>query len=108
MPGGHSVAARVQDSVKTRKIVGLFVVIGMAIGGFLAWYAYYSNSHREATRINEFVYLLLFPPSIGLMVTENATVPGQVIIVSIVVLANGALYGLVYLVLREMFGSAKK
>jgi hypothetical protein len=91
-----------------RKIAGLFVVIGIAIGGFLTWYAYYSNSHREAARINEFVYLLLFPPSIGLMVTENATVPGQVIIVSIVVAANGALYGVVYLALREMFRSRDK
>jgi hypothetical protein len=86
-----------------RKIDGLFVLIGIAIGGFLTWYAYYCNSHREAARINEFVYLLLFPPSIGLMVTENATVPGQVLIVSIVVAANGALYGLLSVAFRKIF-----
>jgi len=86
-----------------RKIDRLFVLSGLAVAGFLTWYAYYSNSHREATKINELVYLLLFPPSIGLMVTESATLIGQVIIVSIVVAANGALYGLVSVVVRKMF-----
>jgi hypothetical protein len=86
-----------------KRIDHLFVLIGIGVAGFLTWYAYYSNSHREATRINEFVYLLLFPSSIGLMVTENATVPGQVLIVSIVVAANGALYGLVSVAFRKMF-----
>jgi hypothetical protein len=77
--------------------------VGVAVGVFLTWYAYYSNSHREATRINEFVYLLLFPPSIGLMVTENASLAGQVIIVFIVVVANGLLYGLASAGIRKIF-----
>jgi hypothetical protein len=86
-----------------KKIDLLFVLIGMAVAGLLTWYAHYSNSHSEAARLNDFVYLLLFPPSIGLMVTENATVVGQVLIVSIVVAANGALYGLVSIAFRKMF-----
>lgn len=73
------------------------------VAGLLTWYAYFSNSHREATKLSEWVYLVLFPPSIGLMVTENATVAGQVIIVSIVVAANGVLYGLVSLITRNVF-----
>ena len=91
-----------------RKIDSLFVATGIAIGGFLTWYAYYCNSHRDATRINEFLYLLLFPPSIGLMVTENATVLGQAIVVSIVIAANGALYGLVSVALRKIFSKREK
>ncbi len=86
-----------------RKIDGLFVAIGIVIGGFLTWYAYYCNSHREATRISEFLYVLLFPPSIGLMFTENATVLEQTFIVSMVIAANGLLYGTVAVALREMF-----
>jgi hypothetical protein len=86
-----------------KKIDQLFVLIGLAVASFLTWYAYYSNSHREAVRISEVVYLLLFPSSIGLMVTENATSMGQTIIVSIVVAVNGALYGSTSVLVRKIF-----
>jgi hypothetical protein len=86
-----------------RRIDHLFVLIGITVAAFLTWYAYYSNSHREVTRINELVYLVLFPPSIGLMVTENASEWGQAVIVSVVVAANGALYGLLSVACRKMF-----
>jgi hypothetical protein len=86
-----------------KKIDRVFVLVGIAVGAFLTWYAYYSNSNVEATRINELVYLFLFPPSIGLMVTENASLSGQVIIVLIVVAANGFLYGLASAAIRKIF-----
>jgi len=86
-----------------KKIDQLFALVGIAVGAFLTWYGYYSNSHRAVTRINEFIYLLLFPPSIGLMVTENASLSGQVIIVFIVVAANGFLYGLASAAVRKIF-----
>jgi hypothetical protein len=86
-----------------RKIDWSFALVGLTVAGLLTWYAYYSSSHREAKKISELVYLVLFPPSIGLMVTENATVAGQVIIVSIVVAANGVLYGLVSMIARNVF-----
>jgi hypothetical protein len=85
-----------------KKIDQFFALVGIAVGAFLTWYAYYSNSHREVTRINEFIYLLLFPSSIGLMVTENASLSGQVIIVFIVVAANGFLYGLASAAVRKI------
>jgi hypothetical protein len=91
-----------------RKIDALFAVLGVAIASFLTWHAYYAGYHREVARINESVYLVFFPPSIGLMVTENATKAGQVFIVLIVVAANGVLYGLVCLVLRNVFGQREK
>jgi hypothetical protein len=86
-----------------KRIDKFIVLVGIAVGAFLTWYAYYSNSHREVTRINEFVYLVLFPPSIGLLVTENASSSGQVIIVLIVVAANGFLYGLASAAIRKIF-----
>jgi len=86
-----------------KRIDRVLVLVGIAVGASLTWYAYYSNSRVEATRINELVYLLLFPPSIGLMVTENASLSGQVIIVLIVVAANGFLYGLGSAAIRKIF-----
>ena len=84
-----------------KRIDGLFALLGAAIGGFLTWYAYYCNSHVEAKRVSELAYLILFPPSVGLMVTENASPLGQVTIVFMVVAANAALYGSVSIILRK-------
>jgi hypothetical protein len=86
-----------------KRIDKVFVLVGITVGAFLTWYAYYSNSHREVTRVNELVYLVLFPSSIGLMVTENASSFGQAIIVLIVVAANGFLYGLACAAIRKVF-----
>jgi hypothetical protein len=88
-----------------KRIDKFFALVGIAVGSFLTWYAYYSNSHREVTRISDFVYLLLCPSSIGLMVTENPSLSGQVIIVLIVVAANGFLYGLASVVIRKILSA---
>jgi hypothetical protein len=56
----------------------------MAVALSLTRYAYYSNLHQDAPRLSDLVYLLLCPPSIGLMATENASVPGQAFIVTVV------------------------
>jgi hypothetical protein len=79
-------------------------LIGMAVAALLTWYAYYSNSHPNATRLSELAYILLFPSSIGLMATENATVLSQAIIVAIVIFANGGFYALLSAILRTAFG----
>jgi hypothetical protein len=78
-----------------------FVSLGMIVAGILTWYAYYSNLHPGAPELGWFVYVVLCPPSIGLMATEHATKWGQAIIVLTVVAANGALYGVVSLIVRE-------
>ena len=83
-----------------KKLDWLLVAIGMAVGSLLTWYAYYSNSHLEAPHIAEFLYIVFFPPSIGLMVTENASYAGQAIIILVVVSANGGLYALAGRVIR--------
>ena len=87
------------------KIDRIGALIGMAVAALLTAYAYYSNSHRGSPRIDELVYLVLFPPSIGLMATENASPLSQAFIVTVVVAANGGFYALVAAVLREMAGS---
>jgi hypothetical protein len=86
-----------------RKIDQFFILIGLVVGGFLTWHSYYSNSHREAAKINELIYILLFPPSLGLMATENASEASQALIISIVVAANGAIYGLGSMIVRKVF-----
>ena len=91
-----------------KKIDWLLVAIGMAVAGFLTWHAYYSNSHREVPHIDEFFYIVFFPPSIGLMVTENAGKAGQAVIVFIVVAANGGLYAVVGKVIRAALRSRQE
>jgi putative effector of murein hydrolase LrgA (UPF0299 family) len=77
--------------------------IGMAVAAVLVGYVYYSNLHRNAPRLGEFLYLMLCPPSVLLMLTENASFAGQIFIVTVVVLLNGCLYGAVALILHNLF-----
>ena len=85
-----------------RSVDKVLAGIGMVIAGCLTWSAYYSNLHPGATRINEMVYLVLFPPSLGLMATEKASVFEQVTITIFLICANGALYGLASAALRKL------
>jgi hypothetical protein len=78
-----------------------FSLVGMAVAGILVRYAYYSNHHRDVPRLDEYVYLVACPPSIFLMLTENTSAPGQVFIISIVVVLNGLLYGSVAMGFRR-------
>jgi hypothetical protein len=86
-----------------RKFDLIAAAIGVAVASLLTWSAYYSNSHGGRGKISESVFLVLFPSSLGLMATENASVLGQVTIVLIVVAVNGVLYGLVSVVWRAIF-----
>jgi len=52
--------------------------------------------------MNEFIYIVFFPSSLGLMVTENASKVSQVFIVLAVVGANGLLYCLAAKAVRSM------
>jgi hypothetical protein len=78
-----------------KKRILWFALLGMAVAAALAAYAYYSNQHRGGPKIDESVYLVMCPPSIFLMLTESASVSGQVLIVAVVVVLNGLLYGAV-------------
>jgi hypothetical protein len=85
-----------------KRIDKTFVVFGMAIAGFLTWYAYYSNSHRGSPNLGWFTYIALCSSSIFLMLTENAkTAWEQALIIAVVVVSNGALYGAVCSTVRE-------
>jgi FtsH-binding integral membrane protein len=86
-----------------KKIDWLFAGIGLAVASFLTWHAYYANAHRDVAQINEYIYIVFFPPSLGLMVTENASKAGQMFIVLTVVGANGFLCCLVAKAVRHMF-----
>jgi FtsH-binding integral membrane protein len=85
-----------------KKIDWLLAGIGLAVASFLTWHAYHANAHRDVAQINEYIYIVLFPPSLGLMATENASKAGQVFIVLTVVSANGFLYCLVAKAVRHM------
>jgi hypothetical protein len=80
-----------------------FGPIGMAVAAALTGYAYYANLHRNASQLSESVYFIMCPPSFFLMLTENASAPGQIFIVTVVVLLNGCLYGTVALILSKVF-----
>jgi hypothetical protein len=80
-----------------------FALTGAAVAGALTAYAYHYNGHRYAERLDDSVYLILCPPSIFLMATENGSIPAQVLIATVVVALNGLLYGTVALMLRKLF-----
>ena len=82
------------------KIDRVGALVGMVVGASLTWYAYHSNSHPQAPKINEIAYLLLFPSSICLMATENASRLGQVLVIAVAVFANGGFYALLAAILR--------
>jgi hypothetical protein len=86
------------------KMDRLFAFAGIAIGLVLSLYAYYSNSHPHAPKPNQLFYLLLFPASIGLMATENASPTTQAFMVAGVAAANGGYLALLSAILRGLFG----
>lgn len=77
--------------------------IGIGVAAALTGYSYYSNLHQDALQLGKLVYLLLCPPSFFLMLTENASLLGQILIVTVVVFLNGCLYGTVALILGNLF-----
>ena len=79
-----------------------FSLVGMAVAGILVQYAYYSNHHRDAPRLDDYAYLAICPPSILLMATESGSTSGQVLGISLVVILNGLLYGMVAMVFRRL------
>jgi putative effector of murein hydrolase LrgA (UPF0299 family) len=80
----------------------------MLVATLLTWNAYYSNSHPATTKISESVFLILFPPSVGLMATENASKPEQIMIVVLLVIGNGGLYWLISFLVRKLTGLAEE
>jgi len=85
-----------------RKLDKIASVIGMTVACLLTWLAYYSNSHPEFPKLSDWIYLLLFPGSIGYMASENATRGEEVFIVIITIISNGILYCLASFVLRRL------
>jgi hypothetical protein len=86
----------------------LAALLGIVVGLALTFYAYYSNSHPQAPKVADWVYLLLFPPSIGLMATENASTFGRAIIIAGVAAANGGYFALLSAILRGLFHFGRK
>jgi hypothetical protein len=89
------------------KMDRIFALVGVCVSGLLTWYAYCSNGHPQAPRLSAFVYLLLFPSSICLMLTENASPPSQALIVAFAIFANGGLYALISALLRAWWAAER-
>ena len=65
-------------------LIGLGVAVGLAILGYLLGPA--------AVYKLDVLYLILWPPSIGLMATENSTARHRVLIILFLCAMNGVLY----------------
>lgn len=70
-----------------------FAAVGFLIGEILCGYTFYANSHANVP-INEDLYLVLCPPSIGGMALENAGVIGGIIGWLGFSIMNALLYGI--------------
>ena len=81
--------------------------IGILVAIILTLASYYSNSHPGSTKISDTVFVILFPPSVGLMVTENAGRTEQIMVVVLLVIANGGLYWLISVLVRKLKGLAE-
>ncbi len=86
--------------VRMDKMDRLAFLVGVVIAGLLTWIAY--HSHSGPTRARDLVYLLLFPPSVGYMATDNATRIDRVFIVIFALTSNGLLYWLALRLLRKL------
>ena len=84
-----------------KKIFLGFASLGLLVALALTAYAYYSNLHQDAPHLDFRVYLALCPSSIFLMLTERASLPTQVYIITVVAIVNGCLYGTGALLLRR-------
>jgi uncharacterized membrane protein len=60
-----------EGQVKKRYVAAFCV--GIAVAGFLTRLAYYSNSHPGAKQVSPVAYLVLFLPSVSLMVVNGAS-----------------------------------
>jgi hypothetical protein len=80
----------------------------MLVATLLTWNAYYSNSHPGAAKISGSVFFILFPPSIGLMTTESASKPEQIMIIVLLVIGNGGIYWLISFLVRRLRGLAEE
>ena len=99
---GSAEWCRVLGTSYMKKTFLWFSLVGMAVAGILVQYAYYSNHHRDAPRLDDYAYLVICPPSILLMATESGSTSGQVLGISLVVILNGLLYGIVAMVCRRL------
>lgn len=89
------------------KFVLRFAIAGFVIGEILCAYTFYSNSGHHAP-INDELFLVLCPPSIGGLALETAGVAGGIFGWLIISLLNGGLYGLGGLVLDFLLQDSAK
>ena len=79
----------------------IIALIGVAVGIFGTAYAYYANAHDGVSSTLQWLYIVLIPASLGLMATDHASTTERIVIEIIVVIFNGALYGLVSMMIRR-------
>ena len=79
------------------QITSIGAATGLALGTIGILYAYHANRLGGVSPGLQWLYLLFFPSSFGLMGFDSSSQTRQVIGEVIVVLMNGAMYGVVTL-----------
>jgi hypothetical protein len=93
------------------KIAAGFAVVGLLVAIVVISATYYEHSHHTSWAIEsipDIVLFLLFPMSVGLMVTEHASATSQIFICTMVTLMNGVWYGLLGLGLSRLFAHVNR
>ncbi len=87
---------------QTKKLGLIGVGVGFCLALFMSGFAYYNNSHHLAYDLS-LLYLCLAQTSYVLVVTEWATPLADAVIVLIFASSNAIIYGLVFLVIGEVW-----
>lgn len=72
-----------------------FAVVGFGAALILVFYAFFSTANPSAPQLDPLVYIILCPPSLGLMATEHLHTLGRIVVSVFIVLANSCVYGAV-------------
>jgi len=83
-----------------------FAILGFCVGIALCGYTFYLTSHQRIG--NEFLFLILCPPSILAMALDNAGVFGGVVGWLFISFINSAFYALVGALLQRVMATPQR
>jgi apolipoprotein N-acyltransferase len=82
-------------------------VLGIAVASLLMWFANSNWDVIERSAIGQYILIVFFPAFLGL-VPLTATQIDRALVVTLLVIGNGMLYGLISYGFRHLFNWASK
>jgi|HubBroStandDraft_4_1064222.scaffolds.fasta_scaffold434270_2 hypothetical protein len=80
-----------------------FALIGFLVAAGITTRSYYTNSTPGSDLMNPILLLIACPPALLLIATEHASVSVQALIITLTLMANGVIYGVAAMSVRQFF-----